>query len=42
VPDQAELDAATGKKTFTGFQRVLETVHGAVHNADGGTMAGAG
>jgi tyrosinase len=42
MPDQAEVDAATRKKTFTGFQRVLESVHGAVHNAVGGTMAGAG
>lgn len=42
MPDQAEVDAATGKTTYTGFQRVLEAVHGAVHNAVGGTMAGAG
>jgi tyrosinase len=42
MPDQAELDAATGKKAFAGFQRTLESLHGAVHNAVGGTMAGAG
>ncbi|MEP7180067.1 MAG: tyrosinase family protein [Pseudonocardiales bacterium] len=40
MPDQAEVDAATGKKSYTAFQRTLESVHGAVHNAVGGTMAG--
>jgi tyrosinase len=42
MPDQAELDAALAKASFVGFQRSLEAVHGAVHDAVGGTMAGSG
>lgn len=42
MPDQADVDAATTKSKFTGFQRALEAAHGAVHNAVGGTMAGSG
>ena len=40
LPTQADLQAATAPSRFTAFQTRLEVVHGYVHNAVGGTMAG--
>ena len=41
LPTQADLDAAKKVDTFDFFQRTLEgPVHGGVHNAVGGDMAG--
>lgn len=42
LPTQADLDAVNQIDTFSFFQRALEgPVHGGVHNAVGGDMAGA-
>src|SRR5919198_3539715 len=40
LPTHADLQAATAPSGFTAFQTRLEVVHGYVHNAVGGTMAG--
>jgi tyrosinase len=41
LASQADVDAANAMATFSAFQRTLEgAVHGLVHNAVGGTMAG--
>jgi tyrosinase len=38
MPIQQDLDAVNLRTKFTPFQTALEQVHGAVHNAVGGTM----
>ncbi len=41
LPHAADIAAADARTDFAAFQRVLEQIHGGVHNAVGGTMAGA-
>ncbi len=41
LPVEADLQAVNAQTEFTPFQRRLEQVHGYVHEAVGGTMAGA-
>jgi tyrosinase len=40
LPVPADLQAVSAQTAFTAFQRRLEHVHGYVHDAVGGTMAG--
>src|SRR5439155_1819781 len=40
LPVAADMQAVTAQTKFTPFQRRLEQVHGYVHEAAGGTMAG--